>query len=227
MAEKYQCPVYVLSDHELAGAFESVDINDLDLDHIAIDRGQLLSPEQVDALPEYKRYALTDDGISPRALPGSSPKAVYLATGDEHTEEGHITRIQSIVVAMADKRLRKGQIALQEMRPPYREGPAEADVTLVCWGSTRGPVQEAMELLNGEGQHTANLVHFVDLWPFPKTSALDALAQCSTRRRGGRECPAQFAFHRRVPGGRRGPAADPEIRRARLYRQGTSSIGWR
>jgi 2-oxoglutarate ferredoxin oxidoreductase subunit alpha len=177
LAEKYQCPVYILSDHELAGAIESVDISDSDLHHIAIDRGKLLSPEQVDAMPEYKRYALTDDGISPRALPGSSPKAVYLVTGDEHTEEGHITEAPEIVVAMADKRLRKGQIALQEMRSPYREGPAEADVTLVCWGSTRGPVQEAMELLNGGGQHTANLVHFVDLWPFPKASAIAALAQ--------------------------------------------------
>jgi len=63
------------------------------------------------------------------------------------------------------------------MRPPYREGPPEADVTLVCWGSSRGAVHEAMELINAGAGYTANLVHLVDLWPFPKAAVQAALGQ--------------------------------------------------
>jgi 2-oxoglutarate ferredoxin oxidoreductase subunit alpha len=194
MADRYQCPVYVLSDHQLAGTIESVNMDEFGFERITIDRGKLLSPDQVDAMPEYKRYALTDDGISPRALPGTSPKAVYLATGDEHTEEGHITEDAEIVVDMANKRLRKGQIALQEMRPPYRYGPAEADMTLVCWGSTRGPVGEAVDILNAGDKHTANLVHFVDLWPFSVVAAKGALAQARRIAVIEGNAQAQFSF---------------------------------
>lgn len=174
IAEKYQCVVIVLSDQYNATSVWSIDADAFDLS-AKIERGKLLTGEEVDAMDEYRRYALTADGISPRALPGSSPKAVYLSTGNEHREDGHITEDADIATAMLDKRLRKLEAARSEMRAPFRYGPEEADITLVSWGSSYGPVYEAMNMLNERGTLT-NMVHFVDLWPFPVEAARDALA---------------------------------------------------
>ena len=175
IAEKLQCVVIVLSDQYNATTVWTQDIEAFDFDEIPLDRGKLLSTAQIEALDAYQRYALTPDGISPRALPGVSPKAVYLATGNEHREDGHLTEDPEITTAMQDKRLRKMDSAQLEMRPPSRFGPARADITLVSWGSSYGPVFEAMTSLNGEGSR-ANMVHFVDLWPFPVEKAREALS---------------------------------------------------
>ncbi len=174
LAEKYQTLVVVLFDEYLATSVRSADVEYFMLDRIPIERGKLLSAEDLERLDGYKRFAITEDGISPRALPGMSPKAVYLTTGDEHTEEGHITEDAGISAAMLDKRLRKEEVARSDMRPPYRYGPASADVTFIGWGSTYGAIREAVDLHNAGGG-SANMVHFVDLWPFPREHTREAL----------------------------------------------------
>ena len=175
LAEKYQTLVVVLFDEYLATSVRSADVEHFMLDRIHIERGKLLSAEDLERMDSYKRFAITEDGISPRALPGTSPKAVYLTTGDEHTEEGHITEDAGISAAMLEKRLRKEEVARSDMRAPYRYGPESADVTLVGWGSTYGAIREAVDLHNAGGG-SANMVHFVDLWPFPREHAREALA---------------------------------------------------
>lgn len=175
IAEKYQCVVIVLSDQYNASSVWSVDPAEMDPRSVTIERGKLLSLPEIEALDSYKRYLLTEDGISPRALPGASPKAVYLATGNEHREDGHITEEPEIASAMVAKRLRKLAAASSEIRPPFHYGPAEAEITFVSWGSTFGPLYEAITRLNAEGR-SANLVHFVDLWPFPIEAAKGALS---------------------------------------------------
>ncbi len=177
LAEKYQCLVIVLSDHYFANTVTSRDRALFDLDAVldGIERGKWLTPDQLDAMDEYKRFALTEDGISPRAIPGSHPKAVFLTSSNEHQQDGHITEDPQIVVAMANKRLGKLRAIQGEIRPPLRHGPEEADVTLVSWGSSYGPVREAVNVLN-EGGQSANMVHFVDLWPFPAEAARQALS---------------------------------------------------
>ena len=163
------------------------------LDRVPIDRGKLLDAEEAERLDGYRRFAITDDGISPRLLPGMGPKGAYPTTGDEHDEEGHITEDAGIAAAMLDKRLRKEEVARADMRAPYRYGPESADVTLIGWGSTFGAIREAVDLLNADGA-SANMVHFVDLWPFPREHAREALA--NARRlidvEGNRR--AQFAY---------------------------------
>ncbi len=177
LADKYQCLVIVLSDHYFANTVTSRDRALFDLDAVikGIDRGKWLTPEQLDEMDTYNRFALTEDGISPRVIPGSHPKAVFLTSSNEHREDGHITEDPEVVVAMANKRLGKLKAIRQEIRPPLRHGPENADVTLVSWGSSYGPVREAVSTLNDLGQ-SANMLHFVDLWPFPAEATRQALA---------------------------------------------------
>ena len=192
LAEKYQCVVIVLSDQYNATSVWSRDVDAFDL-AVEIDRGKLLGPKELEALDEYKRYAITPDGVSPRSLPGSSPKAVYLATGNEHSEDGHITEEPEITTAMVGKRLRKLEAARTEIRPPFKYGPEQADTTFVSWGSSFGPVYEAVNILNERGS-SANMVHFVDLWPFPTEGARKALADSRRLIDVEGNATAQFAY---------------------------------
>lgn len=200
LAEKYQCLVLVISDHYNATSMFTCDPASFDPSRVEIDRGQLLTSEDLEAMEIYHRYAITPDGVSPRALPGSHPKAVYLSTSDEHLENGHITEDPQVATMMARKRLRKLEGARAEMRPPLRFGPERAECTLVSWGSPFGSVYEAMETLNAEGYPT-NVVQFVDLWPFPKEAAQEAFRGARRIVSVENNATGQFAFMLHAYGG--------------------------
>ena len=175
LAEKYQTPALVLSDHYLAVAIRTLEINAFDFEAVEIERGALLSEAELDALEgEYFRYRITESGISPRAVPGH-PRAVYVAAGNEHDERGAITEEAEMRTAQVGKRQRKLIGMTEEMSGPHRYGPQEAEVTFVSWGSTYGPLREAVDRLNAEQVDRANLLHFVDLWPFPAEATTAAL----------------------------------------------------
>ncbi len=171
LAEKYQTPVLVLSDQLLASSLRTLDPGALDLENVVIDRGKLLSSEDLDGMAEpYKRHRFVDDGISPRAVPGH-PNAVYASASDEHDEFGHITEDAENRRRMMQKRMQKQEVARQEMALPSCYGPDGAPVVLVGWGSTYGVLRETVDRLEGQ----ARLVHFCDLWPFPADAARQAL----------------------------------------------------
>jgi 2-oxoglutarate/2-oxoacid ferredoxin oxidoreductase subunit alpha len=171
LAEKYQTPVIVLSDQLLASSLRTIEIEAIDFDQVVIDRGKLLSHEELDALTEpYKRHLFTDDGISPRAVPGH-PKAVYATASDEHDEFGHINEEMHNRRKMMQKRMKKLEMARREIEPPTRYGPAKAPLILAGWGSTYGVLREVVDRLGGK----ARLVHMRDLWPFPAEAAAEAL----------------------------------------------------
>lgn len=177
LAERYQCPVIILTDQFLATSLRTLDRESIDLSSVTIDRGRLLSREQLDSLEDgYRRFAFDESGISPRAIPGH-PKAVYFASSDEHDEHGRITEDMENRRRMMGKRMRKMEAIAQEIRPPVRYGPDRADLTLLCWGSTYGPCREAVDLLNSDGA-SANLVHFSDVWPFPAEETATMLDSC-------------------------------------------------
>jgi 2-oxoglutarate ferredoxin oxidoreductase subunit alpha len=167
LAEKYQCPVIILIDNFLANSVRTIERRDFHFEAVEVDRGELLTDEELDKLTEdYKRYAITETGISPRALPGH-PKAVFVACSDEHTEDGHFEdEDPENRIRMVQKRLRKLDVAVGEMRAPTLYGSEQADITLVGWGSSYGPVREAVDRLNQEGEQV-NFLHFTDIWPFP------------------------------------------------------------
>jgi 2-oxoglutarate ferredoxin oxidoreductase subunit alpha len=186
LAEKYQTPALVLSDHYLAVAIRTLDLDAFDFEAVEIERGELLSEAELDALDrEYLRYRVTSSGVSPRAVPGH-PKAVYVAAGNEHDERGAITEESEMRTAQVEKRQGKLVGMAGEMSGPLRYGPPEAEVTFVSWGSTYGPLREAVDRLNGgiglgrrpspnSGIGRANMLHFVDLWPFPSEAVTTAL----------------------------------------------------
>jgi 2-oxoglutarate ferredoxin oxidoreductase subunit alpha len=183
LAEKYQTPAIVLSDHYLAVAVRTLEADAFDFDAVEIDRGELLSQEDLDALEEpYLRFRVTESGVSPRVLPGH-PKALYVVTGNEHDERGTVSEEPAVRTAQVDKRMRKMVGMASEMSGPVLYGPPEAKTTLVCWGSTYGPAREAVDLLNAGGAGRANLLCFADLWPFPTDAvnrALDATRRVVT-----------------------------------------------
>jgi 2-oxoglutarate ferredoxin oxidoreductase subunit alpha len=123
----------------------------------------------------YRRYEFSDDGVSPRAVPGT-PQAVFSISSDEHDEAGHITEEAENRVHMMQKRMHKLETAKREMRAPEVYGQEEADLTLVTWGSTYGACREAVDVLNASGV-AANLVSFADVWPLPGERVADVLSQ--------------------------------------------------
>jgi 2-oxoglutarate ferredoxin oxidoreductase subunit alpha len=175
LAEKYQCPVIILIDNFIANSVRTIERAGFGFEEVKIDRGDLLGEEELAGLSEpYKRYAFSESGISPRALPGH-PKAVFQACSDEHDEYGHFAdEDPENRVKMVQKRLRKLDMAMQDMRGPALYGPKKADITFIGWGSTYGPIRQAVDRLNGNGSR-ANLLHFTDVWPFPEKRALPLL----------------------------------------------------
>ncbi|HZR99881.1 MAG TPA: 2-oxoacid:acceptor oxidoreductase subunit alpha [Chloroflexota bacterium] len=163
LAEKYQTPVIIMQDLTQSNSIRSIDKDRLDFEAVRIDRGALLTGEELDRIEDYRRHLVTESGISPRAVPGH-PNAVYVTTGDEHTEYGFITEESDERRAQMQKRMRKQELAVQDMRLPLRYGPEDADVTFVGWGSTYGALREAVDVLNLDGPR-ANLLQFTEIWP--------------------------------------------------------------
>jgi len=168
LADKYQCPVIILIDGFLASSVRTIERADFHFEAVEINRGELLTAEELDELSDdYKRYTITETGISPRALPGH-PNAVFVASSDEHDEYGNFAdEDPENRVKMVQKRLRKLEAAAEEMLAPVLYGPKEADITLIGWGSSYGAVREAVDRFN-VGKDKVNFLHFADVWPFPE-----------------------------------------------------------
>jgi 2-oxoglutarate ferredoxin oxidoreductase subunit alpha len=167
LADRYQLPVFLLTDQYFADTNFTHEIRDFPQE-VQIDRA-LESGEAGDA---YERYAITESGVSPRRLPGFGP--VVVADSDEHTPDGHLTEDLQMRVQMHDKRLRKLQGLVRELHGITTAGPAAAPLTLMCWGSSLGPVQEAVARLN-QANTPARMVHLSELWPFPVGAVSAAL----------------------------------------------------
>ena len=170
-AEKYQVPVILLTDHYLATSYFTVD--KFDTSAIVIDRGLPLNEDEMGKLSEYKRHRITGSGISPRAFPALS-QALVVTDSDEHNEEGHLIEDAGTRVKMMDKRLKKTSALRRDIAFPLIFGPRSAGITLVGWGSTFGPLQEASTSLRKKGINI-NLLHFTEIWPFPTREVCNLL----------------------------------------------------
>ncbi len=171
LAEKYQCPVIILSDLYLSSQLRSIDKSRFDFSKIKIDRGELLSEAQLEKIADYKRHAFTDNGISPRAIPGHK-NSVFVTTSDEHTESGYATEEVELRNKMMEKRMRKYETMLHDndIQGPELYGDKDAEVTFLGWGSTYGSIREAVDVLRKNGRKV-NFIRFKDLWPFPEDKA--------------------------------------------------------
>ena len=168
LAEHAQSPVFILTDQFLADSSRPV----VPFDAAAI--VPVVAGVEPSAVPTpYQRYCLTVNGLSPRLLPGMSTHLV-VADSDEHDEDGHISEDHGVRIAMMDKRLRKIEILKQEAIAPELAGEKGADLLLVCWGSSQGPVLEAVADLRGQGRNVASL-HFSQVWPLVPSQFVDIL----------------------------------------------------
>jgi 2-oxoglutarate ferredoxin oxidoreductase subunit alpha len=154
IADRYQCPGIVLCDLLLSEGRLSVDPKELDFAPI-VDRGELItSSSGSNGDGAYKRYKITDSGVSPRAVPGV-PGHTHTAASDEHDEDGVLISDEFTNPtkrrAMMEKRMRKVAGIEGAVPPPQLRGPREADVTLIGWGSTKGVIEEACEILTEQG----------------------------------------------------------------------------
>ena len=177
LVDKFQCPGMVLSDLTLSMGFTTFEPDSVDWQP-EIDRGDLISsPAQPDG--EYLRYEITDSGISPRAIPGT-PGHVHVVATDDHDEDGTLISDEFTNPHkrrdIMEKRQRKMDGILELLPPPTLEGPEDAEVTLVGWGSTLSVIAEAAQLLTEAGVVT-NHIHFKWLYPIDEDAVNEVLAK--------------------------------------------------
>ena len=175
LCERHQCPGIVISDLLISEGTFSADPDDIDLQP-EIDRGDVITNG---AAPngEYLRYEDTESGVSPRALPGIPGYAHVVAT-DEHDQDGVLISDEFTNPhkrrRMVEKRARKIENLVEQIPAPELSGPADADVTLIGWGSTQGVIREAIEQLAEKGV-TANQLAVRWIVPFHSRAVIDAV----------------------------------------------------
>jgi 2-oxoglutarate ferredoxin oxidoreductase subunit alpha len=178
LADRFQCPGIVLCDLLLSEGRLSVDPKDLAFAP-TIDRGELITTASPGPNGDgvYKRYKITESGISPRAVPGV-PGYTHTASSDEHDEDGVLISDEFTNPtkrrAMMEKRMRKVAGIAAAVPPPVLWGPRDADVTLIGWGSTKGVIEEACEILTEQGI-SANQLQIRWLVPLHGDAILDIL----------------------------------------------------
>jgi 2-oxoglutarate ferredoxin oxidoreductase subunit alpha len=153
LADKYQIPVFVLTDQYLIDSLMNLPLLDIsdtrDENHV------------VKTHKGYKRYELTENGISPRGIPGFGEGLVGVDS-DEHDEEAHITEDLILREKMVDKRLKKLDSIKREIVPPELVGSSNYKVLITGWGSTYNVVREALQEL---GREDISFLHFKQVYP--------------------------------------------------------------
>jgi len=173
-SDVFQVPVIHMMDKFLSSSV--VTCKRFDLSEVTIDRGKLL--EKIDD-NNYKRFAFTDDGISPRSKLGLE-NGVFWNTGDERDEYGHISEDPIERIKMMDKRMSRLELIVKKI--PKEEQVVSFgvhDFTIISWGSTKGPIIDALEMLKKENIDIG-FVQFKLLHPFPTDYAKSLLKDAKT-----------------------------------------------
>jgi 2-oxoglutarate ferredoxin oxidoreductase subunit alpha len=167
LADRFQTPAVILTDHFLASSYATVE--EFDLTKVNTDRGTVYRGNAAG----YKRHAFTDSGISPRAFPGMG-KALVVTDSDEHDEAGHLTEDAETRNRMVEKRLKKmSGIGNESLKPKYY-GKNQPGNLLIGWGSSYGAMREAVELLEEEG-YDIGMMALNHLSPFPAEEVASAI----------------------------------------------------
>ncbi|MEB6292074.1 2-oxoacid:acceptor oxidoreductase subunit alpha [Mammaliicoccus sciuri] len=172
LAEEYQCPVILLSDLQLSLGKQTVE--SLDYSKVEIRRGALVEGdlEKQEDKAYFKRYALTDSGISPRILPGTIG-GIHHVTGVEHDEEGKPSESAENRQKQMDKRMRKTAQLLINEPVESNEKYEEADILYVGFISTAGAIEEAISRLDKQNVKV-NHIQIRQLHPFPSDVVQEA-----------------------------------------------------
>lgn len=148
LAEKYQLPVFLLLDQALCQ--NSATIETFDLSSVKIDRGKLATEEMLSKLESYRRYEITDDGVSLRSIP-SQEGGMFQVTGNEHNEFGMVSVDKTNRLRMMRKRMAKLELAKIDLPRGVIHGRGDARIGAIGFGSTYGPALEGMRQLDASG----------------------------------------------------------------------------
>ena len=183
IAYEYQIPTIIAIDQKLAGELVSVPASVFDREPNP-DLGSVLTEDEISEAPhhesgKYNRFQHDpENGVSPRTIPGQSGGR-FLASGNEHTPQGHIEESPDNRVAQVDRRTRKLAAIRDDLdgkekshQTPY--GPEDADHGILVWGSQQGTVEEAVDRLNDQGESVKSL-GVSDMMPYPKQEVTEFL----------------------------------------------------
>ncbi|WP_435077309.1 2-oxoacid:acceptor oxidoreductase subunit alpha [Halococcus sp. AFM35] len=189
VAYEYQIPTVIVIDQKLSGELASLPASHFDREPNA-DLGSVLTEEEIQeaahhASGTFNRFQHdSENGVSPRTIPGQKDGR-FLASGNEHTPQGHIEEDPDNRVAQVDRRTRKLDAIREDLdesdrsnQTPY--GPEEADDGILVWGSQQGTVEEAVDRLNDQG-YSVKALGVSDLMPYPKadvTEFLESVDDC-------------------------------------------------
>ncbi|ACA39239.1 2-oxoacid:acceptor oxidoreductase subunit alpha [Lysinibacillus sphaericus] len=175
IAEELQLPVILMTDLQLSLGKQSVE--PFDYSKIEIRRGKIVIDDLEEAADKayFKRYEDTEDGVSPRVLPGTL-HGIHHVTGVEHDETGKPSEATGNRQTQMDKRFRKLE-NLKFDNPVFVNAPhEEADILLVGFNSTRGAIEEVQERLNVQGMKV-NHAHVRLIHPFPSAEMAPLVAK--------------------------------------------------
>ncbi|MEW5819361.1 MAG: 2-oxoacid:acceptor oxidoreductase subunit alpha, partial [Cyanobacteriota bacterium] len=157
-ADKFQIPVFILSDQYFVDSYYNTpafDVSKLEVEHYIVKTEK-----------DYKRYELTENGLSPRGIPGYG-EGLVAVDSDEHDEYGRITESMDVRSAMSDKRLKKLDLILDDLLAPVLVGPKNYKNLIIAWGSTLNVIKESLDKL---GRNDTALLHFKQVYPLhPET----------------------------------------------------------
>lgn len=171
ISQKYQIPVFILTDQYLSDAQWTY--SNLDLDRL-IYNDYRLRGDAFASLSEYKRHVITENGVSPFGVPGEA-KHVVVTDSDEHDEEGHLIEDGETRIQMVIKRLFQKLVYLRrDINPPSFYGSENPEIIITGWGSTYGVMKDAVDILSKN--KSIAMLHFSEVFPFPETDTwLDVL----------------------------------------------------
>ncbi|MBD3180043.1 MAG: 2-oxoacid:acceptor oxidoreductase subunit alpha, partial [Candidatus Latescibacteria bacterium] len=159
LADRYQVPAIILTDQYFMDSYYNIE--PFDISGLSVEK-KIVKTEQ-----NYQRYRITDDGISPRGVPGFG-SGLVCADSDEHDQEGHITEDLELRVRMVDKRMKKLELISSQSEEPVLIGDDDYRNLVICWGSTLNIVSEA---LSRTGMKKAAVLHFSQLYPLHEKTA--------------------------------------------------------
>src|ERR687897_872378 len=179
-ADRYQMPVIHMLDKAISNSLTTC--KNFNVNKIAIDRGlrlKQITEEDKGAAGNYLRFKLSNNPISPMVVLGTKD-AIFWNSGDEHTEEGHITEDPEIRVQMMDKRMSKLDVAIKEISDEDKAvAYGTGDIVIISWGSTKGAILDALDKLTAEGVKVkyiqVRLMH-----PFPSELVKSMLKDAKT-----------------------------------------------
>jgi 2-oxoglutarate ferredoxin oxidoreductase subunit alpha len=161
LSEKYQIPVFILSDQYFADMYHNLPIESLP----DLTSNDYVMPTTYD----YQRYSLTDNGISPRGIPGYG-NGLVVVDADDHDENGHLSEDLNLRKQMVEKRYNKLIELKEEVISPILIGGDDYEVLIIGWGSTFGSLKESLHELD---DNRFSLLHFQQVYPLhPNVSKL-------------------------------------------------------